>query len=419
MRKYFIAITVATLLSPALCYASPTGSVEPYFTTGEKSQTDGIEDRDLSGSFKYYKYGMQAKTDYNIEKNLSLKAGFENYRKDFVGNTQSDIESTVYDLGAGFGISNDEEKSLHADVDFRLRTKRYDDAASLEYDQTKLDASLKYKVKDAYCITLSGGVNNYEYINKSDSDIFKTFLKISPQGYLFDKRLELEGFYRIQWLDSSGNNKDASENIWQGSAAFNTDTPYLYKIKASLETGKENTQDTEDREDSLRYKYTRWDIASYHKFADRLKTDFSYGQKRRNYITDNNDYENWYIKNKSNLKVFETQACDVNAVAEFEHKETDFNKINTKNYIKNEVLAGLSFLKRANWSFKPDFTYTIYDYGSSSTSTETDYRVRFAASKYINEDISLEGYYWYKWKDYKNKSDMEQWTVNISSAIRF
>ncbi len=417
MRKTAILLISIILSFPAVCPASSKSTIKPYYATGEKSQTDATEERDVSGSFKYYKYGISS--NFKPERNFSLKLGFEEYHKDFLNNSQSDVDARVYKIGTGFLFIDDKGVSLNTNLDFSLRNKRYDNSPNSEYDQTKIKGSIKYKLKDVYSLALSSGINNYEYINKSNSDVLKTFLKISPQVYLLDKTLELSGFCKIRWLNASGDNKDTAETILSGRSTLNLDAPFLYKIKAGIETGKENTQDTEDREDSLRYKYSKWDIATYHKFNKRLKTQLEYGRNTRDYLVNNNDYENWYIKDKSNFKLLEKEFFNLGLFAEGEHKETDFDKIHKKSYIKNKITGGLSFLKRADWSLKPEFSFTDYNYASESTSDQKSYKGKISAKKYIHEDFILEGYYWYKWKNYKFKADSEQWTVNVSLSLRF
>ncbi len=415
--KKSVILLIGILSFSNLCYASSkSGAIKPYFGTGEKSQTDSTEERDVSGSFNYYRYGFSS--NFKPEGNLSLKAGFEEYRKDF-NNSQSDVDTRIYKAGAGYLILDNKKTSLDTDLDFTLRNKRYKDSPGLEYDQAKIKGSIKYKLKDAYSLSLSSGINNYEYINDGDSDILKTFVKIAPQVYLFDKITELSGFVRVRWLDALGDNKDTTEITLAGSSTLNLDTPFLYRIKAKIESGKENTQDTEDREDSLRYKYTKWDIRTYHKFNKRLKTQIEYGQKERDYLVNNNDYKNWYIKNKTNYNLLEKELFNLSLFTESEHKETDFDRIHIKNYIKNKTGGGLQFSKRANWSLKPEFSFTNYNYTSESTSDHKSYKAKISAKKYIMKDFMLEGYCWYKWKDYEFKPDSEQWTLNTSCTVRF
>ncbi len=413
---YIITYTVL-LSSTARCYASSKSTIKPYFAAGEKSQTDATEERDVTGSFKYQRSGLS--TNFKPDDNFSLRAGFEGYHKDFPDNDQSDVDTYTYKAGVGYLILDEEEASLDTDLDFSVRNKRYEGSSELEYDRTKVKGSIKYKLKDAYSLSLSSGINNYEYINDSESDILKTFLKISPQVYLPDKIMELSGFIRVRWLDASEDNKDTTETVLSGRAVLNLDTPLLYKIKAGIETGKENTQDTEDREDSLRYEYTKWDVITYLKFNGRLKTQLEYGQKERDYLSGNNDYENWYIRNKSTYNLLKKELFNLNLFTQSEHKETDFDKVHKRRYIKNKLGGGLQFSKRANWSLKPEFSFTNYNYASGSTSDQKLYKARLTAKKYIMEDFILEGYYWYKWKDYEFKPDSEQWTVNISSTFRF
>ncbi|MFH0732499.1 MAG: hypothetical protein V2A72_06220 [Candidatus Omnitrophota bacterium] len=417
MKRTIILIIYIILCYSVMCYASSGGSVELYFATGEKSQTDEIEDRDLSGDFDYYKCGFSS--NLNLEKNISLKMGFDQYHKDFSSLNQSNADTDVYKIGADFLILDNKESSLNSGLDFSLRNKHYKSAPLSSYDQQRVDGAIKYKLKDIYSLDLNAGINNYEYINDYDNDTMKAFLKISPGVYLFDKALELSGFFRVQRLDAYGNNKDTTETMQGATTTLNLDTPCLNKIRAQFENGKENTQDTEDREDSLRYKYQKWNATTYHKFFEKLKNQVEYGQKRRVYLANDNDYENWYIKNKNTLLVIEKDPFDMELSADYEHKETTFDSQHTKSYISNKLGGGLSFSRRADWSFDPEFSFTGYDYTPGSTSTQKSYKAQIGAKKYISEDLILEGYYWHKWKDYKNKADAEQWTLNLSCAVRF
>jgi len=412
-----IFICINLLLPPATSYASFKNTFRPYFAAGKKSQTDNIEERDLSGSFDYYKYGFSS--SFKIDESLSLKIGFQEYNKDFLSNSQPDVDTYIYKIGTSFLLSENDASSLNANLDFSLRNKRYEDSSDSDYDQIKANGGLKYKIKDKFSLRLSGGINDYEYTNNTDKDVLKTFLKISPTVYLFDKFLEMGGFCKVRWLDTSGNNKNTAETILSGNTTLNLRNELFEKIKGHIETGKENTQDTEDREDFIRYKYTLWDITTYHKFNKKLKTQLRYGQKQRDYLTDNSDYENWYITNNTTFKLLEKEPFNLGLFIKSEHKETDFNKIHKNSYIKNKIAFGLSFLKRANWSLKPEFSLTHYNYTSESMSDEKSYKAKISAKKYISKDFTLGGYYWYKWKDYKFKSDSEQWTTNLSLTLKF
>ncbi|MBN1406079.1 MAG: hypothetical protein JW946_06130, partial [Candidatus Omnitrophica bacterium] len=370
MKKCFLLLICAAggLLFPSLCRAEMKGSVTPSFSTGIKSQTDAIEERDLSGNFWFYKYGLSG--TLKPDNKLSLKAGYEKYFKDFSGVNISDVNTCAYKAGIDYILFDDKEKSLKTGLGFKLRNKRYKDSPSLSYDQYRAQADINCKFSENYSLDLSAGINDYEYIKNNSSDVTKTYIKFSPEARFFDKMLEISASYRMRWLDYKNNSKDKSENVYSGTAILNLDNPFMHKIKANAETGKENTQDTEDREDSLRYQHDKWDIATYYKFGKNFKTQLEYGQKQRDYISDNNNYKNWYIKNKSNFKILKNKYLDVDFSPEYEYKDTHFSKINSKSYVKNKIAAGMSFSKRENWSFDPEFIFTDYDYEAGSASNQ-------------------------------------------------
>jgi len=77
----YITLTFLLLYAITSAHASNIGSTKIYFNTGQKSQTTGIEERDLGGHFSFYKYGTKVTAEPTD--GFSYKIGIEDYRKDF------------------------------------------------------------------------------------------------------------------------------------------------------------------------------------------------------------------------------------------------------------------------------------------------------------------------------------------------
>ena len=102
------------------------------------------------------------------------------------------------------------------------------------------------------------------------------------------------------------------------------------------------------------------------------------------------------------------------------HKETKFFANEALSYNKNNIDAGFNILKRSDFSIKPSFKYTRYKYPPLSTGNEKNYKLSVDCKKYIGStDKAIEAGYWYKWKNYENKSNSARWNLNLSFMMKF
>ena len=83
---YFILIPLSFIFYPSIIYAKEIGSLNTSYSIGEKSQTDDIEDRDLSGDFHFYKYGVNLKA--KSEKELSYRMVLPTIKKSLKPDTR-------------------------------------------------------------------------------------------------------------------------------------------------------------------------------------------------------------------------------------------------------------------------------------------------------------------------------------------
>ncbi len=401
-------------------YASDIGSTKISYTTGKKSQTSGIEDRDLSGHYEYNKYRLSVKAE--PKEDFYYRASYQYYHKDFDSkNDDLNNRTNLYNAYFSVPVHKTDKASLSLNADYKLRAKRYKNSPSNEYDNNNLSAGINLNLQEIYTLKLSGGVKDYEYIKKSSSDTLKTFFKIAPKAKLFDKRLSLSGYYRRDMVDQSDSKKDYSEDCVSFRSTYKLDKPLIEKVSGHFSYGRNDTRDdNEDREDNLRYEYQLWDVTLYSKPFERIKGKVTYGQKHRKYFTSINGYDNWYIDKTTTIELLKKDSLSVDMLIGGIHKETKFYENQDLSYDKNSLSAGFNITKRSDFSIKPSFKYTRYKYPPLSTKNEKDYKASVNCRKYIGStDKCLEAGYWYEWKNYEYKPNSCRWNLSLSFTLSF
>ncbi|MDD5504131.1 MAG: hypothetical protein PHV77_02310 [Candidatus Omnitrophica bacterium] len=407
-----------TFIAPAK--AGSLGDTQVSFSTGKRSQTDGTDERDLSGDYSFYQYALTAKATPSDD--ISYKISFKDYRKEFDQSDDSlDNRTLQYNARFAMPLHKKEDLSLKFAIDYNLRLKRYKNNPNQEYDNNTISAALGIKTFKHYSLGISAGINDYDYAKKSSQDQRKAFFKVSPSAKFFDERLALSGYYRRNEVCNSGKRDDYSEDIMSLKSSMKLNLPFLYKIGGSFSYGRNDTRDDEeDREDDLRFEYKKWDISTYHRLSNRIDSRLTYGRQDRRYLTSSDSYDNWLIKNRTRFGLVKKGLFHTDMILGYEHRETSFLSNNSLSYNKNGYNAGLAFSQMGQWSVKPAVTFTDYKYRPLSPRNEKQYKAEISCSKYIGStDNTLELDYWYKWKNYEYKPNIEQWAVNISYSARF
>lgn len=412
--------TFLILLLTATVRAETLGTTKIYYSGGKRSQTAGIEERDLGGEYSFYKYGISVKAQ--PKEGFQYKAGFQYYKKKFdTARNELDNRTNIYDASISVPLYSGDNGGLSLTSDYRLRSKRYKNSPSLEYDQNSLKGGFGITTKENYSLKVSGGIKDYDYLKESSSNQLKSFFKIAPSMKLLKKNLTLSGYYKRDWVDQSDKKKDYTEDSISIRTALKLDTPILYKLSGHFGYGRNDTRDSgEDREDNLRFEYRLWDIKSYYRLGRTIDTRLSYGQKHRKYFTSINSYDDWYIKDQTSINLFKKEPFKLDMLAGVEHRETKFSENDKLSYNKNAVSGGFNISKRSNYSVKPIFKFTDYKYPPLSPNDQKEYKIDLSLMKYIGStDKAFKASYWYKWKDYKYKADVEQWALSLSFKLEF
>jgi len=420
LSTFTSTFTFLILCAITSAHASNIGSTKIYFNTGQKSQTTGIEERDLGGHFSFYKYGTKV-TAEPIE-GFSYRIGIEDYHKDFdTKRDHLDNRTNLYSAYFSMPIYKTDIGAVSFKTNYRLRTKRYKNSPNNEYDNNNISAGINITKNKNFFLGLSGGIKDYEYVKNHDSNQLKSFFKISPRIKVFEQRLSLFGYYRRDLVYQTDNKKDYSEDCVSVRTTYDIDKPILDKISGHFGYGRNDTRDdNEDREDDLRFEYQLWDITLYSKPFKNIEGDVTYGQKHRKYFTSIDGYDNWYIDKNTKIRLLVKDSFSVDMLIGGLHKETKFFANEALSYNKNSVDAGFSILKRSDFSIKPSFKYTRYKYPPLSAGNEKDYKLSVNCKKYIGStDKAIEAGYWYEWKNYEYKPNSARWNLNLSFMLKF
>jgi len=413
-------LVLPLILFSSIAYADTIGTTKIYYGGGKQSQTVGIDERDLKGAYTFHKYGVKVKAEPT--KGFRYNAGYMRYEKNF-DTAQEDLDNitNIFDVSFSAPVAATDKLSLRFNTNYQFRGKRYKNSPSTEYDENTFGKGVHIDFNKKHSLGLSGGIKDYDYIKNDSSSVTKYFLKASPRLKFMDGDFTLSGYYRRDWVDQAKGKKDYTEDCVSIRPSVKLDIPILYKMTGSFQYGRNDTRDSgEDREDNLRFEYKVWDVSSYYKFRKDMDNKLTYGQRHREYFTSISGYDDWYIKDRLKFALLKKEPFDLDMIIGAEHRETTFYENEAYSYIKGAVSGGFNLSRRADWSAKPDFKFTKYKYPPGSTSNSKEYKFDLGLKKYIvSTNNFLEAGYWYKWKDYRYKKDIQQWALRLSFEIRF
>lgn len=398
----------------ALPAAALSNKLSTTFEAGVRSATDTIEDRDLSGNLDFYRYRLRF--DQEISKSTKYSFSYEHYRKDYETSDNLDASSNEW----RFGLDQAFLDAFKLYLDAGFRQKDYKNSSSLEYDRSNMAIGLGYKSGDLWALRWDNGFTNYDY-TKSGNDQFKVFTKLSGWAKFFDERLKINPSYKFQNIDEDSS-KDRTENTASVNSYYKLKLPHFDKISGFYSVGRNDTKDSEDedRDDDVHFKYTKWHAGTEHPLSESIGTFFKYGQIRRDYQDSDSDYRTWYVENKTDFELYDDKSRQIKFSITGEHKEGDFHLVDSLNYIKNTLTNKFSYKIKNNWELTPSFTFKTYNYTASPTKNEKQYVTNIEFTKeLLNENLELNLAYKYVWKEYKYKSDIEQWSIKAGIEYKF
>jgi hypothetical protein len=388
--------------------------ISSSYEFGERQITDFIENRDSLDNFDYLKYRFRLKQD--IKDSFSYNISYIRQKRDYETRDSLDSRVNEYKLGLNFAIS--ELTQLQAG--FGHKEKHYKNTPSSEHNRDAFDIGLKHKLNPALSFGFDLGVINYDYFRDSASNQHKIYAGLNADYLLLNKRLKLGGFCRLQNVDQKGNKADRGEQIIGADINYKFNLRYLKDLRLTLEHGRDDTKEIEERDDNLRYRYSKWALKSNHPLSERLDTAFRYGQSRRDYFDSTSDYRGWFLESETDYEIFTSKQSALASSLKSEHKETDYHLDDSLNYLKDSLGVELTYNRKKNYKIIPSFTFSRYNYPANLNRKEKDYLTQIELIKeFERPDAKLKIKYAYKFRDFRYTADVAQWWVNLGIELGF
>lgn len=389
-------------------------AISSSYEFGKRQITDFIENRDSLDNFDYFKYRFRLKQ--SVKDNLNYSISYIRQKRDYETRDSLDSRADEYKLGLSIPLS----ELTRLQAEFGHKEKHYKNALSSEYDRDALGIILKHKINPALSLGLNFGVIDYDYPQGPDSNQHKIYAGLNIDCLLLDKRLNLGGFYRRQNVDQKGNKTDRGEQIIGADINYKFNLRYLKALGLNLEHGRDDTKEIEERDDNLRYRYTKWAIKSRHPLSEKLDTSFRYGHNRRDYLDSTSDYRGWFLENETDYEIFASSRFILAGSVKSEHKETDYHLDDSLNYLKDSLGIELAYNRKKNYKIIPSFTFSQYGYPANLNRREKDYLSEIELIKEFNRpDLKLKAKYAYKFRDFRYTADVAQWWVNLGIELGF
>lgn len=406
------------MLACAICAPNSfaaQNNISTFFETGERAVTDTIEDRDISGNYRFYKYF--GRFDQEVSKVFKYNISYEYYFKDYGTSDSLDMDSNQVRAGFDYWLAPDKFK---LSLDAGYKSKDYKNSPSSEYDRSNATLGLDYRYGELWAIGWDNGFIDYDY-DKVDNDQLKLFTKLRGWMKFFDERFKIAPSFKYQVVDNDNSTKNRAEQVFTVSSYYKLGLPYFEKIGGYYGFGKNDTKDYEDddRDDDLRFKYQKWHVSTDHPLMDKLDTSFKYGQLRRNYQNSPNNYRTWFIENKTGYKLYKDKLKEIGFSIPMEHREGNYDLVDSLDYIKNVVGARLSYRVKDNWELIPAVAFKQYIYHANPPKSEKDYEARVEFSKSLPKNFDLNLSYKYVYKNYKQRPDITLWTIRAGIDWEF
>lgn len=368
-------------------------AVDTYYEFGRRSNQGLVDEEDLSDEFNLSKYNI--KFSQKLKKDTSFYIKYQYYNKDY--DTLENLDNIFNAVGLGFDapLYSNGDFSIKTSPDFEFKEKTYQDSKNLDYEQIKFDLPLIFKKESDWVIKILGGINSYHYPD-APKDQLKLNSKLEVSKKLFDDKLDLSAFYKLQWIDRE-KIADRLERTYGASVALKVDSKFLKDIETGLEQGMDNTIIYEERDDSFDYKYLNWYLKTRHEFFDKLKAIVKYTDLTRNYADFNHNYDGFMLENGWEFRAHETKDSTLDLKLAYMHKQFRYPYVsNPFSFHNNNIFSEVEFTKKDDWRVTVGSDVRFYDYQARSANDKIYYIEKIGIEKYLLKKSLVVGL------DYKN-----------------
>ena len=408
MGMKIILVCSALLFALPLSFGFASTGISTGYEFGQREIAELLEDRDTLGNFDYFKYRLRLKE--TLKDSASYSLSFNLIKRDFETQDVFDSKTRDYKLTLDLPLPN----STEAGFALGHKEKRYKNSPASEYNRDTFTVELKRRLSEMLALGLEAGIADYDYRADSGANQSKYYAGLNWGMLFLEEKLNFGGFYQQRAVDQKGDKTDRSEQIIGADLHYKLGGAHFKNINFKIEHGRDDTKEIEERDDNLRYRYSRWNIKTTHPLAKNLDTTFAFSSKRRDYLNTTSDFRSWAIENETDYIILQSKTSSLGSSFQSEHKEANFHLDNSLNYSKDLFGLALTYKRKKNYEIAGSFKFSRYDYPFNFSRNEDDYLSGLELIKeFTQPDMKLKAKYAYKYRAFPYRADTAQWWVNL------
>lgn len=405
---------VLVLPAPVLAAGS---TLSGFFEAGKRSTAEDYEEEDTDDDYRYEKYHL--KFMHDLGKRLNYELSSYIYEKDYKAKDELDNRSWELKNKWLYYLLKEKEEDLRLVLKLKYKEKRYDNTPTSEYDRIGGSSKLTYKKKDRWSMALSGGLDNYDYLEASEKDHLKIFGKLEGKRYSMEKRLMLTSSYRCETLDEKVVDRKRTKDELMGGFDYIFDRPWIYKVTARGNWGERDTKEEDERDEDYDYDYRRYYAKTEHRISPKIKTHLKYQYFKKDYLTADLDHSGYYLKNGWRYEILDDKRQKLYLDLDAEHKDLDYT-IRVGNDYKRETVALIAtYQRKKKWKLQASCQGNFYDYDDASNDKNRYYAKLSCEKLFLDGDLSLSVDFKYRYTDYDQKDDTEHEAVRVTFEHKF
>lgn len=415
MKKacFFIA---GLFILPVIAHASDF-VVVGYTEAGERSTAEDYEEEDADSDYTFQKYHLKLKQKVSDWLNYDVSSLI--YYKDYEEKPSLDNISKTFKTNWSYFLRQPAASGLASDFKLTYKEKRYEDSPAMEYDRIRAVPSFVFEQKGLYTVDLSCGVDDFNYLEADEKDELKMLGKLGVKGYLLDKKLTISSSYGIEYADRDKADHERTKHNASAGFGYMFDNPFIDKLTAKADWGKQDTKDEDDRDEDYDFEYWRYSGKTEHRINPILKTNVKYQYFERDYIAAVSDHKGYYVRNCWNYELFRDKKNRLWLNFDIEHKDADYSQRKGNDYQKETIELKVNYWLKKRWKMSAAIEGNSYDFDDSDNDKER-YSAKLSGERlFLDGNLAISIDFKYRYTDYTHKSDTKHEAVRLGLTWQF
>jgi hypothetical protein len=411
----FLCVTFF-FISPCVSLAY-NSAFSGYVEAGKKTQAEDFEEEEDDSEYTYQRYHVRLKHTFS-ERFSSVLSSFI-YNKDYTLEDSLDNSAHIFETAGDYELHEQAGGFSKINIKLRYKEKRYRNTPSNEYNQMMFAPKLTYARKGIYSVTLSTGLNNYDYVSAGGRDQLKIFSKLTVSRYLVQDGLVLRASYGFETTTQKREDRRKNKNNFMMGFDYRLRNPLVSKITVQVKLGQRDTKDDDERDEDFDYTYRQFYVRTDHRVYRQLTTSLAYRHFKKNYITADLDHSGFYLLNGWRYVILSDKKHDAYCRFTVKHKYVDYTIKSDRNYQKETVELKGTYRKKQDWKASVSLQGNFYSFEESGKDKNRYYLLLSFEKTFPGQALKMSLDAKYKYTDNKGANNTEEESARLAFLYTF